>query len=436
MRSIAVPELPFTDFLSPTYNIDVSSVTLAAQDTSKTSGFTLSKVETTHDPFQAWWTSFINEGFRNQNELLDRRTLRYVDLFSSVGGLSLSLSVAAISQNLIPSPLLAVDLDHAALSVYKKNFNPMLILEQSVGNLVDFHISGKGHDAKFNYAPEILPESVRDLVGLVDVVLAGPPCQGHSTLNNHTRGEDKRNFFYVVTAAVIAALKPKGFIIENVPNVVNDKTFVVESSKSLLRSSGYILSEATLAADSIGWAQTRKRHFLVGTLSSSIVDLNTLASQSSRSALPVSAILSRESRLISDPEIMFTDPQMSPENIKRINWLFNNAEFDLPNSERPKCHQDGHTYPSVYGRMRPNEPSPTLTTGFMSPGRGRFIHPYERRTIRPREAARIQGFPDTFSFEVHGQELNRRMLSKWIGDAVPSILGFLPAFAVVQSIKQ
>jgi len=436
MSPIAALELPFTDFFSPTYIVEDTSVTLAAQNGSKTSGFTLSKVDETHDPFQAWWTSFINEGFGNQSDLSSRRKLRYVDLFSSVGGLSLSLSAAAIAQNLVPSPLLAVDLDQAALSIYKKNFNPMLILEQSVGNLVDFHMTGKGHEAKFNYAPEILPELIKDLSGLVDVVLAGPPCQGHSTLNNHTRGEDKRNFFYVVTAAVISALKPKGFIIENVPNVINDKTLVVESAKSLLRGSGYILSEATLAADSIGWAQTRKRHFLAGTLSSSIVDLNTLAARSNRSALPVSAILSRDSRLISDPEIMFTDPHMSPENIKRIDWLFDNEEFDLPNSERPKCHQDGHTYPSVYGRMRPNEPSPTLTTGFMSPGRGRFIHPFERRTLRPREAARIQGFPDTFSFELQGQELNRSMLSKWIGDAVPSILGFLPAFAVVQSINQ
>jgi DNA (cytosine-5)-methyltransferase 1 len=253
-------------------------------------------------------------------------------------------------------------------------------------------------------------------------------------LNNHTRGEDKRNFFYMVTAAVIAAMKPKGFIIENVPNVINDKSLVVESSKAVLRQSGYVLSEATLAADSLGWAQTRRRHFLIGSLTGKVVNLPWLFESSKRTSMPVSKILAKGSRLATDPDVMNTDPQMSKENTERIAWLFENDKFELPNSERPDCHKEGHTYPSVYGRMRPNEPAPTLTTGFMSPGRGRFIHPFERRTIRPREAARIQGFPDTFVFDTLGTNLTKSMLAKWIGDAVPSILGFLPSNAVLNSI--
>ena len=78
--------------------------------------------------------------------------------------------------------------------------------------------------------------------------------------------------------------------------------------------------------------------------------------------------------------------------------FFEHDLYNLPNSERPDCHKDGTTYGSVYGRMFPDRPAPTITTGFMTPGRGRFIHPLLPRTLTPWEAARIQGFPDTYNF--------------------------------------
>ena len=72
--------------------------------------------------------------------------------------------------------------------------------------------------------------------------------------------------------------------------------------------------------------------------------------------------------------------------------------FDLPNSERPECHQDGTTYGSVYGRLRADQAAPTITTGFLTPGRGRYIHPTERRTLSPLEAAGFQGYPEIYLF--------------------------------------
>jgi len=58
------------------------------------------------------------------------------------------------------------------------------------------------------------------------------------------------------------------------------------------------------------------------------------------------------------------------------------------------------------------------------PGRGRFIHPSRRRVLTPREAARIQGFPDSFDFSVEGAPPWKHALGKWIGDAVPCWLGY------------
>lgn len=90
------------------------------------------------------------------------------------------------------------------------------------------------------------------------------------------------------------------------------------------------------------------------------------------------------------------------------------------------------SYGAVYGRMRPDAPAPTITTGFTSPGRGRFIHPTERRTITPREAALIQGFPGNYRFVTEAGGLpTRTQLAKWIGDAVPMPLGYAAALAAL-----
>ena len=85
--------------------------------------------------------------------------------------------------------------------------------------------------------------------------------------------------------------------------------------------------------------------------------------------------------------------------------------------------------------MHPDQPAPTLTTGFMSPGRGRFIHPLERRMLTQREAARLQGFPNWFNF-VPDPVLNVKKtdLAKWIGDAVPSILGYFAGLALAPAL--
>ena len=72
-----------------------------------------------------------------------------------------------------------------------------------------------------------------------------------------------------------------------------------------------------------------------------------------------------------------------------------------------------------YGRLDPNGIAPTITTRFDTPSGGRFIHPYENRTITPREAARIQSFPDDFEFIG-----NKTSICTQIGNAVPPKLAY------------
>jgi DNA (cytosine-5)-methyltransferase 1 len=110
----------------------------------------------------------------------------------------------------------------------------------------------------------------------------------------------------------------------------------------------------------------------------------------------------------------------SDQNAARIKWLFENSSYDLPDNLRPACHRDGgHTYKSVYGRLRWDRPAQTITTGFLSMGQGRYVHPSRRSTLTPHEAARLQCFPDFFDFSATNK---RSAWSRLIGNAVPPLL--------------
>jgi DNA (cytosine-5)-methyltransferase 1 len=111
--------------------------------------------------------------------------------------------------------------------------------------------------------------------------------------------------------------------------------------------------------------------------------------------------------------------------------LCDNDEYTLPTAIRPDCHKDGTTYEATYGRMYRDQPAPTITGGFLTPGRGRFIHPTQRRVLTPREAARLQGFPDWFRFTTKSESPSRSELGRWIGNAVPSLLGCIATLSAL-----
>src|SRR5699024_2948149 len=133
-----------------------------------------------------------------------------------------------------------------------------------------------------------------------------------------------------------------------------------------------------------------------------------------------------------DSDVMQSVPQLSAENQRRVHWLHDEDVYNLTNAIRPDCHKDGTTYTATYGRMYSDQPAPTITGGFLTPGRGRLVHPFQRRVLTPREAARIQGFPDWFEFAVDPAEApTRTEISRWIGNAVPSILGFVAGLSAL-----
>jgi DNA (cytosine-5)-methyltransferase 1 len=139
--------------------------------------------------------------------------------------------------------------------------------------------------------------------------------------------------------------------------------------------------------------------------------------------------------LLSCPQntLMDTPASLTEVNRARVDYLFDNDMYDLPDDQRPDCHKGGTSYRSVYGRMQWDQPSQTITTGFNTTGRGRYIHPLRRTVITPREAARLQGFPDWFSFAPSSFPVRRNNLAKWIGDAVHPLLGYAAGLAALSA---
>lgn len=390
------------------------------------------------DPYAAWWRAYLDNEDQYLFPLalppLSLQEVSYIDLFSSVGGLSLGFEEAVRTLGLTPRPLLAADIDVGALGIHKYNHETSFVVHESVSSLIDFKVLGRGEKAVFAFEPVAVGAAIIPLKNKVDVVLAGPPCQGHSTLNNYSRSNDPRNLLYLTVPAIAIALNIPIVIIENVPNVLNDSDNVVETTKSLLIQYGYDFTGAVIQAHHLGWPQTRKRYFLIGTKGHSPVDLRLLSEYMEHEPLGSGWALQGITvpDEISPGHLMNSVSELSKLNQERIDWLFDNDAFELPNHIRPVCHQDGHSYPSVYGRMSWDKPAPTLTTGYVSPGRGRFIHPTERRVLTPREAARLQGFPNWFNFSPYLENPSKRgQLAKWVGDAVPSILGYLAGLSAL-----
>lgn len=385
------------------------------------------------DAFAAWWGSFIR-GQKPTPER-DKEPFRFMDLFSSVGGLSLGAMEALSSVGMRGMPLVAADVDPRALEVYKANLRPRTTIHESVRSMVDYRVSGRGEGARFAFNPTVTDDRLGNLTGAVDMILAGPPCQGHSSLNNHTRHEDPKNLLYLTVPAVAVAMGVRHVVIENVPNVVADKQGVVQTTMALLRDNGYNLTYGVLAADKFGWPQTRKRFFLVASLDTKPLPLGALNEMFARDALPVTWILDDLADMpLDEADPMCSVPVLSQANRDRVRYLFGEEDrYEIPiGNLRPPCHQNGTTYLATYGRMWPNKPAPTITGGFLTPGRGRFIHPTRPRVLTPREAARVQGFPDWFQFGVNPAEPpSRAELARWIGNAVPSLLGYVATLAAV-----
>ncbi len=262
----------------------------------------------------------------------------------------------------------------------------------------------------------------RKEIGDVDFLLAGPPCQGHSDLNNHTRRSDPRNVLYLRAARAAEVLRPSFVIIENVPAVEHDADAVVEQASDVLQAAGYTVASAILDLTVFGVPQRRRRHILLASRIDTLDPTSVLEARSPCATHDERTVEWAIGDLVSVTATTGPDaPSMpSPVNRERMQWLLEHDEYDLPNELRPECHHGSHSYVSMYGRLRLDAPAQTITTGFGSMGQGRFVHPSLPRTITSHEAARLQTLPDFFDLDALK---GRGAWATVIGNAVPPLLG-------------
>ena len=143
-------------------------------------------------------------------------------------------------------------------------------------------------------------------------------------------------------------------------------------------------------------------------------------------------------------EISPTDPlhrssRLSPMNLRRIVTSQPGRTWrDWPRELIAKCHREesGKTYPSVYGRMEWDKPSPTITTQFFGFGNGRFGHPEQNRALSLREGAILQTFPDDYQFVKPGENSSFATIGRMIGNAVPVRLGEVVGMTIAKHLCQ
>jgi len=447
-----------------------------------------------------WWWAVLKGRQPHREE--SPKPLRVAEVFCGPGGLAHGVRQFCREAGYEFTSVAAADLDGAAVDIYAQNHGPderftykgkvsdLVVYEPDVKSVTKVEFDHKGKDREVKEItnaiwmsggrPVLSPGKWSDLheEEQIDLLLAGPPCEGHSNLNNHTRRDDKRNAAYLDVPALAVALDIPMVIIENVTAARHDKERVVQTARKLLENSGYWVDEGVLKASSMGWPQTRSRFFMVARKKDMgpPVSLNevqrALYLPAGEKPLPVRWATDeyqdietyvgfsddREGGMDRQPVFKDLPDPNDPEQIgskDRIKWFENNpGRYDLPLHLHNRLHRpgevrvnketgkeetvEGTTYTAVYGRMDPDKPAPTLTTGFLTPGRGRFIHPTRSRMLTPREAARIQGFSDDYRFTLPSDDRRgppkpptTQLLTKWIGDAVPMPLGYAAALWVL-----
>lgn len=349
-------------------------------------------------------------------------SVRIVDLFCGCGGITLGCVLAAHDLGRSMEIPLAVDFDAAAIACYKANF------PQAEARCADI-TTMLNSDWRAQLTRTEL--DLRRRVGRVDMLVGGPPCQGHSDLNNFTRRRDPKNQLMQFMARAAVVFKPHSVVVENVVGSLRDSAGVVHSVEAIFRELGYTVTVGIMDFAALGVPQRRRRMILIATKGEEVrVDaLQSEYSVAERTVEWAIKDIANQSRDLLVDRVAVPQAQTK----KRIDYLFDNQLYELPNEQRPACHRDkSHSYDTVYGRLHWDKPAQTITSGFYCMCMGRYVHPKQRRTLTAHEAARLQFFPDYFDFS---PAQSRTKLARIIGNAVPPKGAYVVARSIIPALE-
>ena len=348
-------------------------------------------------------------------------TTQVIDMFSGCGGMSLGFAAAGNAGDGFRL-LGAVDINERSLATYTHNFGvPALrydvrelasstpLLEEMLGRL-------DGYD----------PHRPLVLIGCA-------PCQGFSAHRKRNWAqEDNRNNLVAAFASVATALSPDVVIMENVPELLSGRYWpYFESFRDTIGESGYVTKQAIHNSAEYGVPQERFRALV-------------MAMKCDGFSLP-QPVLKRGSFVTVRNAIGDLEPVRAgePGARDRFHLSANHRKTTLevirsvardggsrPPGVGPACLDRVAGFYDVYGRLAWDKPSITITHYARNPASGRFVHPEQDRGLTMREAARLQGFPDTFEFTGTFDDVFRQ-----IGEAVPPPMATALASAVAASLR-
>lgn len=406
-----------------------------------------------------------------------KKNLCFLDLFAGAGGLSEGFIQAGFS------PVSHVEYDQAACFTLRTRMAYHWLKSVDRENIYADYLNGTlSRDELYSAIPEEVKESVlnkeiaqetleeifniidRQLKGgKLDLIVGGPPCQAYSLVGrsrdvNGMVG-DKRNYLYLYYAEFLKRYKPAYFIFENVTGLLSAKdkkgNSYLEQMRNLFLECGYETEYRVLSAENYGVLQTRKRIILVGrlgketgfypepdvwrpnvTVSEIFHDLpSIMAGQGAAAPCRMKAYGGKwlYQAGIRNDALPVTWHQARPNNkqdleiYRRVVDLWDKKKKrleydDLP--ERLKTHTNRTSFVDRFKVVAADISTSHTVVAHLSKDGHYYIHPdiSQNRSITPREAARLQTFPDDYYFESIKPTPGRTAAFRQIGNAVPVLL--------------
>jgi DNA (cytosine-5)-methyltransferase 1 len=253
---------------------------------------------------------------------------------------------------------------------------------------------------------------------IVDVIVAGPPCQGFSTLGRRDP-KDVRNRLCMTIPKWADACRARVVVVENVPPFLQSPSWA-KMRRELCRR-GFDVAAWTLDSADFGSPQRRRRSF---TIASKIgIPSSPMPSGVGLAGLAFGRIRSDDSMHIWPKNSELANARMKavPPNGDRRDIV-----RTRPGLCPPSWFSIGCQATDVYGRININAPANTIRCDFQNPSKGRYLHPTDDRVISLREGARLQQIPDDWVLFGH-----RTAITRQIGNGVPLGLGKAVAMQVL-----
>lgn len=350
---------------------------------------------------------------------------KVMDLFSGAGGFSFGVEKVPGFEVLI-----GVDFDKSAIETFRLNHKNALGI---IGDVTDANVK-----------KEIISVAKDKNINMI---IGGPPCQGFSLKGKKLGLNDPRNYLFLEFLDFVKKIRPQVFVIENVKSMITTASgFFIDEIVRLFSESGYIVNHGILNAVDFNVPQNRKRAIVIGSLDKSI----DLPSKLTDKPVTVRAAISDLAYLKSGEGFFESDylhaydsdyqRKMRSEKLynhvttKHSDFALKKLSMIPPEGDKSHLPLEYHgkqKFSTTWSRLIWDQPSPTIDTRFDTPSNGRNSHPILNRTITPREAARLQSFPDSFIFLG-----TKTAICRQIGNAVPPFMAKEIAKSIKNSYKK